>query len=143
MVAFGKKLKERQIPEWQREEKQILLAIFYTLSAYPVMPSKHYLIYSYYIIKLSNVPFVNFSGGMVTHLVHFSYYINYKLMKKKVKHYAHQIEIGALDRRHVLKDFSRMLDNQVFRCFELQFLKTHHSWLFGLSNIVPMIVIVV
>ncbi|KAK1374780.1 SPX domain-containing protein [Heracleum sosnowskyi] len=59
MVAFGKKLKERQIPEWQR------------------------------------------------------YYINYKLMKKKVKHYAHQIEIGALDRRHVLKDFSRMLDNQI------------------------------
>lgn len=59
MVAFGKKLKERQIQEWQR------------------------------------------------------YYINYKLMKKKVKHYARQIEIGALDRRHVLKDFSRMLDNQI------------------------------
>ncbi|KAL8112402.1 SPX domain-containing membrane protein At4g22990-like [Apium graveolens] len=59
MVAFGKKLKERQIQEWQR------------------------------------------------------YYINYKLMKKKVKHYSRQIEIGALDRRHVLKDFSRMLDNQI------------------------------
>ncbi|KAA8521968.1 hypothetical protein F0562_012718 [Nyssa sinensis] len=59
MVAFGKKLKERQIQEWQ------------------------------------------------------GYYINYKLMKKKVKQYAHQIEVGALDRRHVLKDFSRMLDNQI------------------------------
>uniref|UniRef100_A0A5B6ZEL4 SPX domain-containing protein n=1 Tax=Davidia involucrata TaxID=16924 RepID=A0A5B6ZEL4_DAVIN len=59
MVAFGKKLKERQIQEWQ------------------------------------------------------GYYINYKLMKKKVKQYAHQIEIGALERRHVLKDFSRMLDNQI------------------------------
>ncbi|PIN00389.1 putative transporter/transmembrane protein [Handroanthus impetiginosus] len=59
MVAFGKKLKERQIQEWQ------------------------------------------------------GYYINYKLMKKKVKQYANQIEAGVLDRRHVLKDFSRMLDNQI------------------------------
>ncbi|KAL6979643.1 hypothetical protein U1Q18_021298 [Sarracenia purpurea var. burkii] len=59
MVAFGKKLKERQIQEWQ------------------------------------------------------GYYINYKLMKKKVKQYAHQIEIRPLERRYVLKDFSRMLDNQI------------------------------
>ncbi|KAI9174786.1 hypothetical protein LWI28_022666 [Acer negundo] len=59
MVAFGKKLKERQIQEWER------------------------------------------------------YYINYKLMKKKVKQYALQIEVGTQDRRHVLKDFSRMLDNQI------------------------------
>ncbi|XP_010540536.1 PREDICTED: SPX domain-containing membrane protein At4g22990-like isoform X4 [Tarenaya hassleriana] len=41
------------------------------------------------------------------------YYINYKLMKKKVKQYTHQIDVGSLDRRHVLKDFSRMLDNQI------------------------------
>lgn len=34
-------------------------------------------------------------------------------MKKKVKHYGQQIQDGTLDRRHVLKDFSRMLDNQV------------------------------
>ncbi|XP_028767525.1 SPX domain-containing membrane protein At4g22990 isoform X1 [Neltuma alba] len=59
MVAFGKKLKERQIQEWQ------------------------------------------------------GYYINYKLMKKKVRQYAQQIELGTQDRRHVLKDFSRMLDNQI------------------------------
>ncbi|CAI0476539.1 unnamed protein product [Linum tenue] len=59
MVAFGKKLKERQIQEWQ------------------------------------------------------GYYINYKLMKKRVKQYGHQIEVGTLDRRHVLKDFSRMLDCQI------------------------------
>ncbi|EPS72025.1 hypothetical protein M569_02728 [Genlisea aurea] len=59
MVEFGKKLKARQIQEWQR------------------------------------------------------YYINYKLMKKKVKQYAHQIQVGALDRRQVLKDFSRMLDSQI------------------------------
>ncbi|KAL5552162.1 hypothetical protein UlMin_002338 [Ulmus minor] len=59
MVAFGKKLKERQLQEW--------------------------------------------SG----------FYINYKQMKKKVKQYTQQIEVGAQDRRHVLKDFSRMLDNQI------------------------------
>ncbi|XP_012087020.1 SPX domain-containing membrane protein At4g22990 [Jatropha curcas] len=59
MVAFGKKLKERQIQEWE------------------------------------------------------GYYINYKLMKKKVRQYAQQIEVGTQDRRHVLKDFSKMLDNQI------------------------------
>lgn len=59
MVAFGKRLKERQIQEWRE------------------------------------------------------YYINYKLMKKKVKQYAQQIEVGTQDREHVHKDFSRMLDNQI------------------------------
>ncbi|XP_027189337.1 SPX domain-containing membrane protein At4g22990-like isoform X2 [Cicer arietinum] len=59
MVAFGKKLKERQIEEWQ------------------------------------------------------GFYINYKLMKKRVKQYAQQIELGTQDRHYVLKDFSRMLDNQI------------------------------
>lgn len=34
-------------------------------------------------------------------------------MKKKVRQYAQQIEVGTKDRRQVLKDFSRMLDNQV------------------------------
>ncbi|KAM1034593.1 hypothetical protein PS1_038281 [Malus domestica] len=34
-------------------------------------------------------------------------------MKKKVRHYSQQIKVGAIDRRHVLKDFSRMLDNQI------------------------------
>lgn len=42
-----------------------------------------------------------------------SYYINYKLMKKKVKHYVRQIEVSEHNREHVLKDFSRVLDNQV------------------------------
>ncbi|KAL3322067.1 hypothetical protein AABB24_039608 [Solanum stoloniferum] len=59
MVAFGKKLKERQIQEWQ------------------------------------------------------GYYINYKVMKKKVKDYADQIQAGALNQRYVLKDFSRMLDKEI------------------------------
>ncbi|KAL8244875.1 hypothetical protein R6Q59_011133 [Mikania micrantha] len=59
MVAFGKKLKGRQIEEWQ------------------------------------------------------GYYINYKLMKKKVKQYACQIETGGYEHRYVLKDFSRMLDTQI------------------------------
>lgn len=34
-------------------------------------------------------------------------------MKKKVNQYAQQIEVGVQDRQHVLKDFSRMLDNQI------------------------------
>ncbi|KAL5718638.1 hypothetical protein ACHQM5_011518 [Ranunculus cassubicifolius] len=59
MVAFGKKLKERQIQEWQ------------------------------------------------------GYYINYKLMKKKVRQFQQQMQVGSQDRRHVLKEFSRMLDNQI------------------------------
>lgn len=40
------------------------------------------------------------------------YYINYKLMKKKVNRYTHQIENGT-DKHAVLKDFSRLLDIQV------------------------------
>lgn len=50
------------------------------------------------------------------------YYINYKLMKKKVRQYAQQIEVGTQDRRHVLKDFSRMLDNQVHEVLQLEVL---------------------
>ncbi|KAG6482972.1 SPX domain-containing membrane protein OsI_21475-like isoform X1 [Zingiber officinale] len=41
------------------------------------------------------------------------YYINYKLMKKQVKQYVQQMEEGAKDRRRVLKEFSRMLDDQI------------------------------
>ncbi|RCV19976.1 hypothetical protein SEVIR_4G018800v4 [Setaria viridis] len=41
------------------------------------------------------------------------YYINYKLMKKKVKQYGQQIQLGEKDRRRVLKDFSKMLDDQI------------------------------
>ncbi|XP_051119403.1 SPX domain-containing membrane protein At4g22990-like isoform X2 [Andrographis paniculata] len=41
------------------------------------------------------------------------FYINYKQMKKKVKQYVNQLQAGAQGRRHVLKDFSRMLDNQI------------------------------
>ncbi|XP_075669108.1 SPX domain-containing membrane protein At4g22990-like isoform X1 [Castanea sativa] len=59
MVAFGKKLRESQIQEWQ------------------------------------------------------GYYINYKLMKKKVKRYTEQIEVGTQNHYFVLKDFSRLLDCQI------------------------------
>ncbi|KAJ7962285.1 SPX domain-containing membrane protein [Quillaja saponaria] len=41
------------------------------------------------------------------------YYINYKLMKKKVKRYTQQIEVGTQNHQDVLKDFSRLLDNQI------------------------------
>ncbi|KAG5538490.1 hypothetical protein RHGRI_019163 [Rhododendron griersonianum] len=43
------------------------------------------------------------------------YYINYKMLKKKVKQYSQQIEAGAQDPFYVLKDFSRTLDNQIER----------------------------
>ncbi|XP_061960701.1 SPX domain-containing membrane protein At4g22990-like [Populus nigra] len=59
MVAFGKKLRQNQIEEWQR------------------------------------------------------YYINYKLLKKKVNRYSQQIQVGADNQQNVLKDFSIMLDNQI------------------------------
>lgn len=49
---------------------------------------------------------------MVT-LTPFRYYINYKLMKKKVKQYVQQIEVSEQSREYVLKDFSRVLDKQV------------------------------
>ncbi|GJZ02187.1 SPX domain-containing membrane protein-like protein isoform X1 [Tanacetum coccineum] len=36
-----------------------------------------------------------------------------RLMKKRVKQYSRQIEAGGIERRYVLKDFSRMLDNEI------------------------------
>ncbi|GJR31552.1 SPX domain-containing membrane protein-like protein [Tanacetum coccineum] len=59
MVAFGKKLKELQIQEWN------------------------------------------------------GYYIDYKLLKKKVKHYAQQNQVVVHDRDYVLRDFSQLLDQQI------------------------------
>ncbi|KAK7374213.1 hypothetical protein VNO80_07640 [Phaseolus coccineus] len=41
------------------------------------------------------------------------YYINYKLIKKKIKRYAEQLEVGAQNRHNVLRDFSMLLDNQI------------------------------
>lgn len=34
-------------------------------------------------------------------------------MKKKVKRYVEQMEVGAQNRHNVLRDFSMLLDNQV------------------------------
>lgn len=62
-------------------------------------------------------------------LIFYRYYINYKLMKKRVKQYAHQIEVGTLDRRHVLKDFSRMLDNQVLWKMHLKVFASVFHWI--------------
>ncbi|XP_061339949.1 SPX domain-containing membrane protein At4g22990-like isoform X2 [Gastrolobium bilobum] len=42
------------------------------------------------------------------------YYINYKLMKKKVKRYIEQMEVGAQNRHNVLRDFSLLLDKQQY-----------------------------
>ncbi|XP_062219904.1 SPX domain-containing membrane protein OsI_08463 [Phragmites australis] len=41
------------------------------------------------------------------------YYINYKMMKKKVKLYVQQTQTGGKNRDQVLKEFSRMLDDQI------------------------------
>lgn len=41
------------------------------------------------------------------------YYINYKMMKKKVKQYVQQTQTGGKNRDKVLKEFSRMLDDQI------------------------------
>ncbi|KAJ3680054.1 hypothetical protein LUZ60_016332 [Juncus effusus] len=41
------------------------------------------------------------------------YYINYKLMKKKVKQYAQQNPTNEKDRKQVLKEFSKLLDNEI------------------------------
>ncbi|CAD6243013.1 unnamed protein product [Miscanthus lutarioriparius] len=41
------------------------------------------------------------------------YYINYKMMKKKVKQYVQQTQTGGKNRDQVLKEFSRVLDDQI------------------------------
>ncbi|KAM3225925.1 hypothetical protein ACQJBY_058564 [Aegilops geniculata] len=41
------------------------------------------------------------------------YYINYKMMKKKVKQYVQQTQDGGRNHEQVLKEFSRMLDDQI------------------------------
>ncbi|XP_047082293.1 SPX domain-containing membrane protein OsI_08463 isoform X2 [Lolium rigidum] len=41
------------------------------------------------------------------------YYINYKMMKKKLKHYVQQTQNGGRNHEQVLKEFSRMLDDQI------------------------------
>jgi hypothetical protein len=43
------------------------------------------------------------------------YYINYKLMKKMLKRYVQQTQHDEKDREQVLKDFSRFLDDQVYK----------------------------
>lgn len=88
MVAFGKKLKESQIQEWQG--------------------------YMYSLCILTAI-WVGFGDSFkyAWNVFIFRYYINYKFLKKKVNRYAQQLEVGAQDHRYVLKDFSRMLDSQV------------------------------
>ncbi|XP_064998223.1 SPX domain-containing membrane protein OsI_17046-like isoform X2 [Musa acuminata AAA Group] len=41
------------------------------------------------------------------------YYINYNLMKKMVEQFVQQMQQGRKDRHHVLKEFSKMLDDQI------------------------------
>jgi hypothetical protein len=48
------------------------------------------------------------------------YYINYKLMKKMLKQYVQQTQHGGKNREQVLKDFSRILDDQVYKMLSLE-----------------------
>nr|XP_027108219.1 SPX domain-containing membrane protein At4g22990-like isoform X2 [Coffea arabica] len=41
------------------------------------------------------------------------YYVDYKLLKRKVKRYVEQIEVSAENPENVMKDFSRILDKQI------------------------------
>lgn len=50
---------------------------------------------------------------MTSLLTLYRYYINYKMMKKKVKQYVQQTQNGGRNHEQVLKEFSRMLDDQV------------------------------
>ncbi|KAH7512839.1 hypothetical protein FEM48_Zijuj12G0132600 [Ziziphus jujuba var. spinosa] len=85
MVAFGKKLRQSQIQEWQGNVK--------------------------YSCIVQVILLVDETKCDFLHI--FRYYINYKLMKKKVKRYTQQIQVGTQDRHNVLKDFSRLLDSQI------------------------------
>ncbi|CAN1332402.1 SPX domain-containing membrane protein At4g22990, partial [Linum perenne] len=44
-----------------------------------------------------------------------SYYINYKLLKKRVNRYTQLLQSGTQDQKSLLKDFSRLLDSQIER----------------------------
>ncbi|KAJ0968829.1 hypothetical protein J5N97_021706 [Dioscorea zingiberensis] len=64
---------------------------------------------------ISNTKMVNFGKRLqADHVPEWKrYYINYKLMKKRVKQYVQQNHVKEKDQRQVLKDFSRMLDEQI------------------------------
>uniref|UniRef100_A0A453LD48 SPX domain-containing protein n=1 Tax=Aegilops tauschii subsp. strangulata TaxID=200361 RepID=A0A453LD48_AEGTS len=58
---------------------------------------------------------VNFSKKLTTDQVPGweEYYFNYKLLKARVKVYTVQTKQGNHDRRRVLKDFSKLLDDEI------------------------------
>ncbi|KAI5667667.1 hypothetical protein M9H77_17520 [Catharanthus roseus] len=62
--------------------------------------------------KMNSRPSSAFKNTQHKYLLIQRYYINYKLMKKKVKHYVHQIEVSTENSDYVFKDFSRILDKQ-------------------------------
>lgn len=64
---------------------------------------------SAYLLYLHIVDIIN----MRKFFTSIRYYIDYKLMKKKVKQYAQQLEHSDDKRQYILSDFSRILDKQV------------------------------
>ncbi|CAL9183878.1 unnamed protein product, partial [Musa hybrid cultivar] len=61
------------------------------------------------------VKMVNFGKKLMANQVQEweRYYINYNLMKKMVEQFVQQMQQGRKDRHHVLKEFSKMLDDQI------------------------------
>ncbi|KAI0489031.1 hypothetical protein KFK09_028872 [Dendrobium nobile] len=68
-----------------------------------------------YISQLQKSKMVNFGKRLMADQMPEweRYYINYKLMKKRVKQYVQQSQQGGNDKRQVLKEFSRVLDDQI------------------------------
>lgn len=66
---------------------------------------------------ICDVKMVNFGKKLMADQVEEwkGYYINYKLMKKMLKQYVQQTQHGGKDREQVLKEFSRILDDQIER----------------------------
>ena len=95
MVNFSKKLTKDQIPGWEEYVK--LLHFCYQLESAPLL------------ICLLLVLKHRLSA-------HRRYYFNYRLLKARVKVYTEQTKQGNHDQRRVLKDFSKLLDDEVLTC---------------------------
>ncbi|KAJ8511807.1 hypothetical protein OPV22_002241 [Ensete ventricosum] len=67
-----------------------------------------------FIINIENCTMVNFGKKLMADQIQEwkRYYINYKLMKKKLKQFVQQTQGGREDRQ-VIKEFSKMLDDQI------------------------------
>ncbi|KAJ0974577.1 hypothetical protein J5N97_016542 [Dioscorea zingiberensis] len=84
-----------------------------------------------YVVKvfLVDIKMVNFGKRLIQDQVQEwkEYYINYKLMKKRVKQYVQQTPADGKHRQQVLKEFSRILDEQIEKV--VLFMLDQQGWL--------------